>query len=99
MRKGKMNEEPPLGSLGETREVGKRMLSLGRLPFSQNLVANCWIWIWIATSPSAIPLQNSDAQMLANHVGPTQYSTYTAANQHPAANLDDLFDLDLNPDF
>ena len=24
MRKGKMNEEPPLGSLGETREVGRR---------------------------------------------------------------------------
>jgi len=79
MRKGKMNEEAPLGSLGETREVGRPL------------------------SPSAIPPRPSNADQysqqshaLAQGV-PTQYSTY---NHHPPSGAkDDLFDLDLNPDF
>jgi len=74
MRKGKLNNEPPLGLLGETREVGRPL------------------------SPSFLQTQAESLSQLV-HSAPTQYSTY-AARQHPSGtNPDDLFELDLNPDF
>jgi hypothetical protein len=94
MRKGKLNYEPPLGLLGETREVGRRTYR-DSMTLRQYWPLDA---LFEALSPSFLQTQAESVSQLV-HSAPTQYSTY-AARQHPfGTNPDDLFELDLNPDF
>lgn len=99
MRRGKMNFEPPLGTLGETREVGRR--KFGRSTDSYNSTKLLVFTGSPGLSPSLAQSHLDASQPSLAHGGPTQYSTYAAAQQQASssANLDNLFDLDLNPDF
>lgn len=105
MRRGKMNFEAPLGSLGEIREIGR---GLSWLPNHHRLgglatdIPHPWSSsLCLASSPTQLQGIGEQASLFA-HGGPTQYSTYAASQQHASgigSNPDDLFDLDLNPDF
>lgn len=94
MRKGKINYEPPLGSLGETREVGRREYKIA-ISLQQYLPLNA---LFEALSPSLLQSHGESLSLLA-HSAPTQYSTYVARQHLSGTNPDDLFELDLNPDF
>lgn len=103
MRRGKMNNEIPLGSLGESREVGRSECPRGHkrtfmITLKVLTVASPSFVPHIAFSPSLVQSQ-TEAQKHLVHGGPTQYSTYAAAHSVAVTDLDDLFDLDLNPDF
>jgi hypothetical protein len=94
MRKGKINYESPLGSLGETREVGRRKSNI-----------TMWLqqyWsldaLFEALSPSLLQ-SHAESLSFLPHSAPTQYSTYVARQHLSGTNPDDLFELDLNPDF
>lgn len=93
-----MNFEAPLGSLGEIREIGR---GLSRLPDHRRLGDLLLTFLNQASSPTQLQGIGEQASLFA-HGGPTQYSTYAASQQHASGvgnNPDDLFDLDLNPDF
>ena len=86
MRRGHMNDEAPLGLLGETHSVGK-----GMLPFALLLVM--YLTVIVSTAPTVQPRSIDHPDHL---LGPAA-NPYRPDLRAPQQQFFDL-DLDLNPD-
>lgn len=87
MRRGRLNEEAPLGNLGETHSVGRGLCLLST--HKQRKDVYICVLDFLAPSPSPLP------EHLHNAPGANPYMHEFRAP--PTASLID-FDLDLNPD-
>lgn len=87
MRKGHMNNEAPLGPLGETHSVGKR-------EYSGSPIASKSLCSYLCLAPTVQPPKSPD---LPHHIGGPGANPYRPDHRPTQLQMFDL-DLDLNPD-